>query len=280
MKKAIFSLVAIAAATVATAQIKAPQPSPSAMFKQTVGLTEVSVEYSRPAKRDREIFGNLVPFDKLWRTGANANTIISFTDDIIFNGTNVKEGSYALYTKPGVTSWEVILYADTNNWGTPREWDDSKVMASTRVASQKSTNVIESFTIEVSHISMNAAHLQIKWDDTMVAIPFTVPTEEKTQASIDQIMAGPGANDYYQAASFYLDLNKDLEKAHGWIKKAVEMRPEAFWMVRKQSLIEAAMGDKKAAIKTAKKSLALSEKAGNADYVKMNKDSLREWGAM
>jgi hypothetical protein len=266
-------------ATTAMAQIEAPQPSPSAKAMQTVGLTEVTLEYSRPAKRGRAIFGELVPFDKLWRTGANSNSMITFSDDVKFAGTDVKAGTYAVYTKPGKKEWTVMLYNDTSNWGNPKTWDENKVVATATVEIKKINYEVESWTMAINEVTMEGAHLQMMWEKTLVAVPFTVPTAAKTEASIDKVMAGPSANDYYSAATFYLDANKNLQQAHEWISEAVEARPEAYWMHRKKSLIEAKMGNKSAAIASAKISLTLAEEAKNMDYVKLNVDSLKEWGA-
>ena len=278
MKKLIVVLSLMLVASTAMAQIEAPQPSPSAKAMQTVGLTEVTLEYSRPAKRGRDIFGELVPFDKLWRTGANANSMITFSDDVKFAGTDVKAGTYAVYTKPGKKEWTVMLYNDTSNWGNPRAWDEDKVVATATVETKKLKNEVESWTMAINEVTMEGAHLQMMWDETLVAVPFTVPTAAKTQASIDKVMAGPSADDYYAAATFYLDANKNLQQAHEWISEAVEARPEAYWMHRKKALIEAKMGNKSAAIASAKTSLTLAEEAKNMDYVKLNTDSLKEWG--
>ncbi|PQJ32718.1 dihydrolipoamide dehydrogenase [Nonlabens arenilitoris] len=278
MKYTLLAFMSLFVATTLTAQIEAPQPSPSAMVKQTVGLTEVTLEYSRPAMRDRDIFGDLVPFDKMWRTGANANSTVSFSDDVMVAGKELKAGTYAVFTKPSKKEWEVYFYTDHSNWGTPREWDESKVAAMVKVPVSTLKNTQESFTMAINEINMEGAHLQIMWANTMVAVPFSVPTKAKTEASIDKVMAGPSANDYYSAASFYLDADKDLKKAQEWITKATELSPKAFWMFRKKSLIEAKLGNTSAAIASAKQSLALATAAGNADYVKMNKDSLKEWG--
>jgi hypothetical protein len=278
MKKLIVVLSLMLVASTAMAQIDAPQPSPSAKAMQTVGLTEVTLEYSRPAKRGRDIFGELVPFDKLWRTGANANSMITFSDDVKFAGTDVKAGTYAVYTKPGKKEWTVMLYNDTSNWGNPRAWDEDKVVATATVETKKLKNEVESWTMAINEVTMEGAHLQMMWDETLVAVPFTVPTAAKTQASIDKVMAGPSADDYYAAATFYLDANKNLQQAHEWISEAVEARPEAYWMHRKKALIEAKMGNKSAAIASAKTSLTLAEEAKNMDYVKLNTDSLKEWG--
>jgi hypothetical protein len=234
--------------------------------------------------RGRTIYGDLVPFDKLWRTGANANSKITFGDDVVIDGTTLKAGTYAIFTKPGVENWEVIFYSDATNWGTPREWDDSKVAAKTTAPAYAMEYPVESFTITLDDLTSNSAVMGFMWEKTYVPVKFEVPTDAKASASIEKAMAGPGANDYYSAAVYYLQEGKDLNKASEWMDKAINMRKntskdgsEPFWMMRQKSLLHAKMGDKKGAIKAAKRSLELAEKAGNADYVKMNKDSLKEW---
>ena len=284
MKKLLLIAFAFVLSFNINAQVKTPQPSPSGKIEQVVGLTDVSIEYSRPAMRGRTIYGDLVPFDKLWRTGANANTKITFGDDVTIDGTAVKAGTYAIFTKPGLENWEVIFYSDATNWGTPQEWNEAKVAARTTAKAYAMEFPVESFTISLGDLTNNSAVLAFLWEKTYVPVTFEVPTNTLASASIEKAMAGPGANDYFSAAVYYLQEGKDLNKAIGWMDKAIAMRKaaskdgtEPFWMMRQKSLIHAKMGDKKAAIKAAKQSLKLSEKAGNADYVKMNKDSLKEW---
>lgn len=281
MKKIFLSLFVASVAFTANAQVETPQPSPSAKLEQKVGLTDVAIDYSRPSARGRKIFGNLVPFGKLWRTGANKNTTITFSQDVTIDGKTLKKGSYAIFTKPGASSWEVIFYNDTNNWGTPRKWDDSKVALTATASVEKMPMPIETFTISIDNLQNSSAVLGFLWENTYAGLKFNVPTDKAVEASITSVMAGPSAGDYYSAASYYMEEGKDIKKAMVWIDKAVELtkdRPR-FWFLRKQSLIHAKAGDKKGAIKAAKASLMHAEKAGNADYVKMNKDSLKEWGA-
>lgn len=264
----------------AEAQIQTPQPSPFAKMEQKVGLTDVTVEYSRPSMRGRKVFGNLVPFDKIWRTGANANTIISFSDAVTIGGQKIKAGKYAIYTKPSTSSWDVYFYTDTNNWGNPRKWDDAKVAAKVNVPTQSMPMNMNTFTIVIDDLTNDGAVMSFLWEQTVASVTIEVPTVEKASKSIESVMKGPGANDYYAAASYYYEQGQDLNKAKEWIDKAVAMNGKAFWMMRRQSLIYAKMGDKKGAIKAAKNSLAVAKEAKNADYVKMNQDSLKEWGAM
>jgi len=277
MKKLILLFLCATSLTL-SAQIESPQPSPSSKLVQTVGLTEVTVDYSRPAMRERPIFGSLVPYDQLWRTGANANTKITFSDDVTVAGAKLAAGSYAIYSKPGKDSWDVIFYANTDNWGTPQDWDENLVAATVMATPMKTANKQENFTIMINNLQMDSADLEISWDQTKVALPMTVPTDEKTLASINRIMSGPSAGDYYSAATFYVESGKDISQAYEWINKAVEKNPNAYWMWRRKSLIEAQMGAKDKAIMSAKKSLELATAAPNPDYVRLNNISLEEWG--
>ena len=276
MRKILLSLFVVALSANINAQVKTPAPSPSSKLEQQVGLSDVTVEYSRPSMKGRAIFGNLVPFGKVWRTGANANTKVTFSDNVTIDGKELKKGTYALYTKPGKSSWEVIFYSDANNWGTPREWDDSKVALSTTAKVEAMPMKIETFTITIDNLTNNSGVLGILWENAYVGVKFNTPTDKGVEASIAKVMAGPGAGDYYSAAVYYLQEGKDITKAKEWINKAVDMTKERprFWYLRQQSLILKKAGDKKGAIAAAKASLAGAEKAGNADYVKMNKDFL------
>lgn len=281
MKKVfLFVAIAFSFATV-SAQLQTPAPSPAATLTQVVGLTDVSVNYSRPAMRGRTIYGDLVPYGKLWRTGANARTAVTFSDDVKVAGKDLKAGTYAIFSIPQEKTWEVIFYTEYQGGGAPAELDESKVAARVTVDVQEIPMDIQSFTITIDDITSSKAVLGIMWERAYVGVPFTVPTEKKVSAAIDKAMSGPGFGEYYAAATYYLAEGKDAKQAKEWIDKAMSMtdKPQ-FWQLRQQSLIYAAAGDKNGAIDLAKKSLAAAETAGNADYVKMNKDSLKEWGAM
>jgi hypothetical protein len=280
MNKVVLFLLAIVASFSLEAQIETPAPSPASKLMQTVGLTEVMVDYSRPSMRGRAVFGELVPYGKLWRTGANAYTKISFDTDVTISGQEVKSGTYSIFTKPGEKNWQVFFYTDTQGGGTPREWDDAKVVAKATVPVYPMDMPVETFTITIDDVKSNGANIGIIWENVYVAIPFGVPADKAVMSSIDKALAGPTAGDYYTAAVYYSSENKDINKAKEWMDKAMSMTEKpAFWQLRQQSLILAKAGDKKAAIEVAKRSLMGAEAAGNDDYVKMNKDSLKEWGA-
>lgn len=278
MKIKLLTLLLVFTGITTQAQIKTPAPSPSSKVEQMVGLTDVTVEYSRPSMRGRTIYGDLVPFNKKWRTGANANTKITFSTDVTIDGKKLKKGTYALYSVPNKDAWEIIFYSDAKNWGLPQKWDDSKVALKTTAKTNPLGFNMETFTLGFGDLTDgNSAMLHIMWENTEVGIKINVPTEEIAMKSIESVLAGPSANDYFGAASYYNATGKDTEQALEWINKAVAMNPDAFWMTRQKSLIQAKMGDKKGAIATAKKSMEVAEKAGNADYVKMNKESIAEW---
>jgi len=277
LKKLSILLLIVAFSTSVNAQIKTPQPSPMAKIEQVVGLTDVSVEYSRPAMRGRTIFGGLVPYGKVWRTGANANTKITFGNDVTIDGKELKKGSYAIFTIPNENSWEVVFYNDTNA-GSLQKLDDSKVALRTTAQVLSMADItVESFTIMIGDLTNDSAVLGFIWDNKYVPVPFGVPTDMIATKSIESVMNGPSGNDYFQAATYYHTEGKDLKQALAWMKKATAVDNPPFWQLRRMSLIQADLGDKAGAIATAKLSLASAEKANNADYVKMNKESIAEW---
>jgi hypothetical protein len=281
MRKIIIVVTMIIANYVLHAQVKTPMPSPKASISQTVGLTDVTVDYSRPSAKGRTIFGDLVPFGKLWRTGANSNTTITFSDDVVINGNSLKKGKYALYTTPKAEMWEVKFYTDSDNWGNPEVWDEKKVALRTNVDAINLNSMVETFTIGINNLTNDSATLDIAWEKTMISLKFEVPTQKTAMESITKTLAGPTASDYYGAAQYFYQSNGDINKALEYVNaalgfvKAGEDAP--YWQLRMKSLIQAKLGDKKAAIETAKLSLAAAEKAKNDDYVKMNSDSIKDW---
>ena len=277
MKRVVLLAVAILMTISTYAQINTPAPSPFQKIEQKVGLSDVTLEYSRPSMRGRTIFGGLVPYNKVWRTGANSRTKITFSEDVTVGGKELKAGTYAIFTKPSASSWEVYFYTDYAGGGAPSEWDASKVAATVTAEVFPMPMKIETFTMTFDDLKGDGANLGMLWENAYVGVPIKVDTETAVMANIDSAMNGPSGNDYYAAAVYYLENGKDINKAKLWIDKAVGTNADAFWYQRQQSLIYAKAGDTKGAIRAAKSSLALAEKAGNDDYVKMNTDSLAEW---
>ena len=263
-------------------QLKTPSASTSSEIEQVVGLTEIEIDYNRPSKRGRVIFGNLVPFGKIWRTGANSGTEISFSTDVSINGENINEGTYSIFSIPNEDSWQIIFYSDTDLWSVPRNWEESKIIFQSNFKSNTNNKVVETFSISFEDITNNNVNLVFSWDDTNVIVPIDVPTKSLVEDQIKSIMGDdPKSSDYYSAAVYYLQENINLDIALKWMNKAIEMiENPRFFQLRQQSLILAANGQYKNAIKVAEKSLELSIQANNGDYVKMNNDSIEEWSNM
>ena len=278
MKKIMIAIACLGTLSL-TAQITTPQPSPSAKSWQTVGLTEVDLDYSRPHMRDRVIFGDLVPFDKMWRTGANKNSIITVSDMLIFGKDTLKAGSYAIFTMPkNDKAWEVYFYTDTENWGTPEEWKEENIALKTMAKVTTLPSNAESFTIGVDNVSMDGADLSFSWEKTKATASFTVNTKATVMSSIKKVMAGPSAGDYYNAASYYLTEKVELKTALEYIDKALDLRDDQpFWYLRKKALIQAELGDFKGAIASAKLSLEEAKKANYEAYITSNEKSIEEW---
>lgn len=278
MKQLLSMAIILCLSISMSGQITAPAPSPLGKIEQKVGLTDVTVEYSRPGMRGRTIFGDLVPYGEIWRTGANSNTIISFSDDVMIDGKELKKGSYSIFSRPTKDSWEIMFYKSTDNWGVPQDWDEKNVALTVSAETMEMPMTMETFTIVIDELKNDSANLNFIWENTIAVLEIKFPTNEKTLASIEKVMNGPTAADYFAAGTYYHESGKDLDKAYEWVSKATEMAgDQAFWMLRRKSLIEAEMGKKKEAIATAKRSMASAEKAKNADYVKMNKESIAEW---
>jgi hypothetical protein len=280
MKK-LFTIFLLSISFISFSQLKTPPASPAAEIEQVVGLTEIEIDYNRPSKKGREIFGNLVPYGKLWRTGANSGTKISFSTDVVIDGKIIEDGTYSVFSIPNEDNWDVIFYSQAEVWGVPRDWDDSKIIFKSNFESVKYKDgyQLETFSISFKNLTNNDVDLVLSWGDVYVTVPISVPTKALVGAQLESLMEGePKASDYYAAAVYYKEENIMLDKALTWMDKAMEMtETPRFFQLRQHSLILAANGKYKQAIKVAKKSLNLSIEADNQDYVKMNNDSIKEW---
>lgn len=284
MKKILLFVAAIAflagSSYDASAQLKTPRPSPMGKISQDVGLMTVNIEYYRPGVKDRKIYGDLVPFGEMWRTGANASTKIELSDDVKLNGNELKAGKYALYMIPGESEWEVVLHTNLSYWGTGG--DDYKVEEDAlrfKVKPLRLKEPVETMTINISNVKTDQAHFNLDWENTRIAFTISTDVETKVMKEIETKMAGVSARTYYDAARYFYDTDKDMAKALTWIEKA-QAEEQKFWMMRLKAQIQAKMKDYKAAIKTAELSTKLAEEAGNKSYPRMNKKSIAEWSAM
>jgi len=265
----------------AFAQLKTPAASPSISIEQEMGISKVKLTYSRPGVKGRKVFGDLVPYGKVWRTGANASTTLEFSEPLSFAGQSVPAGKYAIYTIPNEGNWTVMV-SKALGWGAGN-YDKSMNVAEFEVKAEQLENPYETFTIDFSDFTQNGAYMNIKWENTKVSFPLEMKTDEQVIAQLERMMKNPEASlagTYYQAAQYYFDTDRDTEKALTWVNKALEYNPNPYWVIRLKSRILAKKKDYKAAIETAKMSVEKATEAGNMDYVKLNNDAIAKWEKM
>ena len=227
--------------------------------------------------KGRKIMGDLVPYGAIWRTGANDNSLISFSDDVLVGNKSLKAGKYSIYTRPEKSNWEVYFYNKTDNSGLPKPWDESLIAASLTVKTKSVSEARENFTISIESINNDGAFIRLAWEKTEINIPLLVPTDEKAMSTIEKTLSkNPAPSDYYKAAVYFRESGKDLKKAKKWIAYAIKKDPGKFWMYRQQALILIGLGEKKGAIEASKNSLKYAVKAGNQDYVRMNTKTIAE----
>lgn len=266
----IASAIALSLATLTSqAQtLKTPAPSTSQTIKQAFGLGEITIDYSRPSAKGRVIFGDLVPFGKMWRTGANNASKITFSEDVQVEGKAVKAGTYAIYTIPNKDSWEVILYSDLTMGGNTSNFKAENEVARVMVKPMMLSKNVETFTINLCDVTATSIVLDLAWEKTSVPVKITTEIDSKVMKSIESSMAAD-SRPYFQAATYYYENDKDLNQALIWINKAVEQNPKAFWVMMMKARIELKLKDTKAAIASAEKTAAMATEAKNDDYVKM-----------
>lgn len=259
-------------------QIKSPQPSPLATVSQLVGLTDVTVVYSRPSAKGREIFGSLVAYDQVWRTGANRATKVTFSTDVKVGGQEIKAGTYSLFTIPNQTEWTVMFNSVAEMSGT-YDYKEENNVATFKVKPTALNDLVETFTIDFSHLDGPNGKMNLSWEKTRITFDIETNANAMVEEQIKKVLIdGPDAGTYYAAAKHYLDNNKELEKALEWINLAILQRPNAFWYVHTKARIQAKLGLKKDAVKTANESLKMAEsnEGGDYGYIKLNKDLLEE----
>lgn len=276
MRKLIVCLLALSltAAEVTAQGLRTPAPSPTTTVKQDFALSSIELSYSRPAKKGRTIFGDLVPYGKVWRTGANSATTLTFGEDVTIGGKTVKAGKYGLLTIPGASEWTVIITKQLDVTS-PAAYKQDQDLLRVTVPTAQLPMSIENFTIMFGNITSSTCEIWMMWDQTFVALPVSVDVDSKVMAQINTIMSQDG-RPYFNAALYYMDNNKDLNKALEWFNKAVEQQPDAFWIYHQKANCLAKLGKKADAIATAQKSIELAKKAQNDDYVKLNEDLIKK----
>lgn len=276
MKKLLIAAIATCAFIIAEAQLKTPAPSPTQTVKQDFGLASIELSYSRPGVKGRKIFGDIVPFGAIWRTGANSATTITFGDEVTIGGTKVAAGKYGLLTIPDRKSWTIIISKQTDVTSPAAYKPDMDVI---RITSDVNTTkaATESFTIQFANVKPTSCDLYIMWDKSAVVLPIATEIDGKIMASINEAIKGDKPP-YFQAAMYYMDNGKDLNQALAWFNKAAEAQPEAYWVQHQWANCLAKLGQKSEAKTVALKSKELAAAAKNEDYVKLNDKLLKDLG--
>ena len=273
MRKFMLSILTIVAPIMVCGQIAYPPASPTFELKGTLGLTEVKVIYSRPSAKGRKVAGELIPFNEVWRTGANASTKISFSTDVKLNGNPVPAGTYALYSLFTEEEATIILSNNLELWGAIG-YDPKDDQLRFKVPVKHPSSHYETFTISFSDFAMNSANLNLKWEHTKVLFNIESEVDAIAMKQIkEQVIdaSSADANTYFQAATYFFETNRDTEQALEWVNKAIKLRKEkAYWIVHLQAKLLARLKRKEAATAAAKESIELAQLAGNPDYVRLN----------
>ena len=272
MKKILFSIAAILIFCFADAQLRTPAPSPSQTIKQDFGLSSIEISYSRPGVKGRKIFGDLVPFGKVWRTGANSATTINFGEEVMIGGTKVPAGTYGLLTIPDANEWTIIISKQTDVTS-PADYKQDQDLVRVKVKPTIQKEPIETFTMQFANVKSSTTDLLLRWDNTTVALPISTDVDTKIMAQIKSQVEGD-PRPYFSAAMYYLDNGKDLNKAIEWFDKALAQNPKAFWVYHQKANALAKQGKKQDAIASANKSIELAKEAKNDDYVSLNEKLL------
>jgi hypothetical protein len=275
MKKILSAAVVLCAAATMNAQLKIPAPSPLQTIKQAFGLSEIGIEYSRPGAKKRVVYGDVVPFGQIWRTGANASTKLMFGEDVKIEGVAIASGTYALYTIPNKDSWEILIYKDLTLGGNVDEYKKENEIASFTVKPTSICEKVETLTFDIADITPTKAVIRLDWENTRVSFNVQADIDSRMMSNIDKALE-KDTRPYYQAASYYYDNDKDLTKAADWVTKATEQNPKAYWVWTLKAKIHAKQKNKKEALAAAQTALALAKEAKDDSYIKQDEKLIAE----
>ena len=275
MRRIIFCALAIGAMLSVNAQsIKTPFPSPPQTIKQDFGVSSIELSYSRPGVKGRKIFGDLVPFGKVWRTGANNATTLTFADDVTIGTTKIAAGKYGLLTIPDKDNWTIIITKSTDVTS-PADYKQENDLVRVNVKPMSLKDKVETFTMQFANVKSGACDLQMMWENTSVSLPITTDVETVVMKQINDVMTKDN-RPYFQAGLYYLETGKDLNQAVAWFDKAFEQNPKAYWVLHQKANALARLGKKEEAKTTAQKSMELAKEGKNDDYVRLNEKLLAE----
>jgi hypothetical protein len=275
LKTLLLIILAVSLQTGIQAQgLKMPQASTSQTITQAFGLGTVTINYSRPNVKGRKVFGGLEPYGTVWRTGANSATIIAFTEAVKIGGQDLAAGEYGLFTIPGENEWTIIINKGAKQWGA-YEYKAADDVLRIKVKSAKLKDKVETFTIQLTDVYPTTAKLQLTWENTVVSVDLSTDVDSKVMAGIEEAMKGD-KKPYFQAAQYYLENGKDLDKALEWMNIADTDNTKAPWVKLWKGRVQLKKGDKKGAAQTAEEGLKIATEIKNPEYIRLNSALLAE----
>ena len=267
IKSITLALIILLGSNAIAQQLKVPAASPTQTVKQAFGISEITIEYSRPGVKGRVVFGEVVPFGKIWRTGANSTTKITFGDDVKIEGVDVKAGTDGFYTIPNADSWEIMLYKDLTLGGNVANYKTENEVIRVKVKPTTLANKVETFTMGLADITSTTANIELTWENTRVAISVVTEIDSKIMKTIESTIV-QDTRPFYQAANYYYENNKDLKQALEWTEKAIVANPKAYWVVLLKAKIQLKLNDKKGAIATANQVIIMATADKDDSFIK------------
>ena len=274
MKKFMLAALLVGSIMTSQAQLRTPAPSPLQTIKQDFGLGSIEIAYSRPAMKGRKIFGDLVPYGNVWRTGANSATTLQFSDEVTIGGVKLAPGKYGLLSIPNKDSWTLIISKQTDVTS-PSAYKQEMDVVRVNVPVSKTNDRTENFMIQVDNIKPTQCQIELSWDQFKVALTVDTDIDTRIMQQINTAMQGEKPP-YFNAAMYFMDNGKDLNQALSWFEKAATATPTAYWVLHQLANCQAKLGKKAEAKASAQKSKELALAAKNMDYVKLNDKLLAE----
>lgn len=275
MKQLLLIFLAFLTLTTTKAQsLKIPQPSPAQTIKQDFGLGSIEISYSRPSAKGRTVYGDLVPYGDIWRTGANSATTISFSDEVNINGVKIPAGKYGLLTIPGQKEWTLIISKQTNVTS-PADYKQDQDLVRVVVQPAVSATPTETFTIQIANIKNTSCDVQLIWEKTIVALPVTTEIDTKVMKQIENTLVKDN-RPYFSGAFYYSENNKDLNQAISWYDKAIEQNPKGYWIYYQKARTLLKMGRKQEALIMSQKSMEIAREEKDDTYVRHNEKLQKE----